>query len=55
MSRFFRRLVSAAAMWAIALVVLFTGNETIFVLLIGSLGMAGLWEYFQMIERSGMR
>ena len=42
-------------MWAIALVVLFTGNETIFVLLIGSLGMAGLWEYFQMIERSGMR
>src|SRR5271165_7096799 len=55
MSRFFRRLVSAAAMWAIALVVLFTGNETIFVLLIASLGMAGLWEYFQMIERSGMR
>ena len=42
-------------MWAIALVVLFTGNETIFVLLIGSLGMAGLWEYFQMIERSGTR
>src|ERR1700736_5980290 len=39
MSRFFRRLVSAAAMWAIALVVLFTGNETIFVLLIGSPGM----------------
>ena len=42
-------------MWAIALLVLFTGNETIFVLLIGSLGLAGLWEYFQMIERSGMR
>jgi phosphatidate cytidylyltransferase len=55
MSRFFRRLLSATAMWAIALFVLFTGNETIFVLLIGSLGLAGLWEYFQMIERSGMR
>src|ERR1700738_436046 len=55
MSRFFRRLVSAAAMWAIALFVLFTGNETIFVLLIGSLGLAGLWEYYEMIERSGMR
>ena len=55
MTRFSRRLVSAAAMWAIALLVLFTGNETIFVLLIGSLGLAGLWEYFQMIERSGMR
>jgi phosphatidate cytidylyltransferase len=55
MSRFFRRLVSAIAMWAIALFVIFSGNETIFLLLIGSLGMAGLWEYFQMIEHSGMR
>ena len=55
MSRFIRRLVSAIAMWAIALFVVFTGNETVFLLLIGSLGMAGLWEYFQMIERSGKR
>jgi len=42
-------------MWAIALFVIFSDNETIFLLLIGSLGMAGLWEYFQMIEHSGMR
>jgi phosphatidate cytidylyltransferase len=55
MSRFFRRLLSAAAMWAIALFVLYTGNETIFVLFIGALGLAGLWEYFQMIDRSGIR
>src|SRR5260370_4692945 len=55
MSRFFRRLVSGGGMWAIGLFVVFYGNETIFVLLIGSLGLAGLWEYFQMIERSGMR
>jgi phosphatidate cytidylyltransferase len=55
MSRFFRRLISAIAMWVIALFVIFSGNETIFLLLIGSLGMAGLWEYFQMIEHSGMR
>ena len=42
-------------MWVIALFVIFSGNETIFLLLIGSLGMVGLWEYFQMIEHSGMR
>src|SRR5258708_11397218 len=55
MSRFVRRLVSATAIGAIALFVLFTGNETMFVLLIGSLGLAGVWEYYEMIERSGMR
>jgi CDP-diglyceride synthetase len=38
-------------MWAIALFVIFSGNETIFLLLISSLGMAGLWEYFRMIEQ----
>src|SRR5215472_9544470 len=55
MSRFLRRLVSAVAMWAIALAVVFTGNEVVFFLLISALGLAGLWEYFQMIEKSGMR
>jgi phosphatidate cytidylyltransferase len=55
MSRFYRRLISAVAMWAIALFVIFSGNEIVFLLLIGSLGMAGLWEYFQMLERSGIR
>jgi phosphatidate cytidylyltransferase len=55
MSRFLRRLVSAVAMWAIALAVIFTGNEVVFFLLIAVLGLAGLWEYFQMIEKSGMR
>jgi phosphatidate cytidylyltransferase len=55
MSRFLRRLVSAVAMWAIALTVGFTGNEVVFFLLIAGLGLAGLWEYFVMIEKSGMR
>jgi phosphatidate cytidylyltransferase len=42
-------------MWAIALVVIFCGNETTFLVLIGVLGLAGLWEYFRMIEQSGTR
>jgi phosphatidate cytidylyltransferase len=55
MSRFYWRLISAIAMWTIALLVIFSGNEIIFLLLIGSLGLTGLWEYFRMIERSGTR
>jgi phosphatidate cytidylyltransferase len=55
MSRFYRRLISAVAMWAIALAAIFSGNEMVFLLLIGSLGLAGLWEYFRMIEQSGTR
>ena len=55
MSRFLRRLLSAVAMWLIALFVVFSANELFFLLLIGSLGLAGLWEYFGMIEKSGMR
>src|SRR5258707_6130406 len=55
MSRFLRRLLSAVAMWVIALLAIFSGNELFFLLLIGSLGLAGLWEYFGMIEKSGMR
>jgi phosphatidate cytidylyltransferase len=55
MSRFFQRLVSGSAMWIIALSAIFSGNEIVFLLLIGSLAMAGLWEYFRMLERSGIR
>jgi phosphatidate cytidylyltransferase len=55
MTRFYRRLISAIAMWVIALLVIFSGNEVVFLLLIGSLGLAGLWEYFRMIEQSGTR
>src|ERR1700759_4999856 len=55
MSRFYWRLISAIAMWLIALAAIFSGNEMVFLLLIGALGLAGLWEYFRMIEKSGTR
>ena len=42
-------------MWVIALAIIFSRNEILFLLLIGSLGMAGLWEYFRMLEQSGTR
>ncbi|HEY0789838.1 MAG TPA: phosphatidate cytidylyltransferase [Chthoniobacterales bacterium] len=53
MSRFLRRLVSAIAMWTIALAVIFSGNDVVFLLFISSLGFISLWEYFNMIQRSG--
>ena len=42
-------------MWSIALLVIFWGNEATFLMLTAALGLAGLWEYFRMIERSGTR
>ncbi|MBV9671776.1 MAG: CDP-archaeol synthase [Verrucomicrobia bacterium] len=54
MNRFVRRLISALAMWLIAFYVIFSENEIVFLVLIATLGIAGLWEYFRMIERSGL-
>jgi phosphatidate cytidylyltransferase len=48
-------MISAIAMWAVALGVIFSGNEVLFLLLIVAIGMAGLWEYFRMVEHSGTR
>ena len=55
MSRFARRLFSAIAMWLIALFVIFSANEILFMLLVASMGLTGLWEYYQMIEQAGLR
>jgi phosphatidate cytidylyltransferase len=55
MSRFYRRLISAIVMWAVALGVIFSGNEIVFLFFIVAVGMAGLWEYFRMVEQSGIR
>ena len=55
MSRFLRRLISAIAMWTIALAVIFSGNEVVFLLFIFSLGFISLWEYFNMIQLGGLR
>ena len=41
-------------MWLIAFYVIFSENEIVFLVLIATLGIAGLWEYFRMIERSGL-
>ena len=47
---FLRRLGSAVALWTAALWIIFSGNELGFFLMISSLGLIGLWEYYRMLD-----
>ena len=48
---FARRLLSAVALWSVFLGTLLSGNTIAYFLLIGSVGMAGLWEFYGMLDR----
>lgn len=47
---FLRRFFSTSILWTVALWTIFTGSEPGFVLLIGGLGLIGLWEYYTMLD-----
>lgn len=47
---FVRRFLSTAILWTLALWTIFTGSEPGFILLIGGLGLVGLWEYYTMLD-----
>jgi phosphatidate cytidylyltransferase len=47
---FLRRFASTLVLWSVALWTIFTGWEPGFVLLIGGLGLVGLWEYYSMLD-----
>jgi phosphatidate cytidylyltransferase len=47
---FLRRFLSTSILWTVALWTIFTGSEPGFVLLIGGLGLVGLWEYYRMLD-----
>jgi phosphatidate cytidylyltransferase len=47
---FLRRFASTVVLWTVALWTIFTGSEPGFVLLIGGLGLVGLWEYYTMLD-----
>ena len=48
-----RRAGSTALLWAVLLGTIFSGWEIAFFALIAALGLAALWEYFQMLDRAG--
>src|SRR5882724_12525038 len=53
-SVFILRFSSTIALWTIALVIMFTGYEILFWLLISLFGMIGLWEFYRMLDHKGL-
>jgi phosphatidate cytidylyltransferase len=47
---FFRRLGSSLALWTAALWIIFSGFVPGFLVLVSSLALIGLWEYYQMLD-----
>lgn len=47
---FFSRLGSTVVLWVVALYTIFSGFEIGFFLLIGTIGLVALWEYFRMLD-----
>lgn len=51
---FRRRLVSTVFMWVIVLGTILSGYEQIFFVTISGIGLLGLWEYYEMLDRRGV-
>src|SRR6266404_2021447 len=49
-SAFILRFASTIALWAVALLIVFSGYELLFWLLISVFGMIGLWEFYGMLD-----
>ena len=49
-SVFIRRLSSTVILWGVALWIIFAGFEVGFFLLIGAIGLLGLWEFYRMLD-----
>ena len=53
-SVFIFRFGSTIVLWSIALGIIFSGYEIAFFLLIGSLGLLSLWEFYLMLDHKGL-
>jgi phosphatidate cytidylyltransferase len=51
---FLSRLGSTLLLWAIVLYTVFTGHELGFALVIGGLGLLGLWEFYSMLDAAAL-
>ena len=51
---FVLRFVSTVTLWSVALLIIFSGWEIAFFLLIGSLGLLSLWEFYGMLDHKGL-
>src|SRR5437879_5129485 len=48
------RFISTVALWTVALLIMFSGYEILFWLLISVFGMIGLWEFSRMLDHEGL-
>src|SRR3954469_14248063 len=53
-STFILRFSSTVALWTGALLIMFSGYEILFWLLISVCGMIGLWEFYRMLDHKGL-
>jgi phosphatidate cytidylyltransferase len=53
-SAFILRFISTVALWTIALLIMFSGYESLFWLVISAFGMLGLWEFYRMLDHKGL-
>jgi phosphatidate cytidylyltransferase len=51
---FRRRLLSTLALWALVLGTVLSGYEQLFFVTIAGIGLLGLWEYYEMLDRRGV-
>ena len=51
---FRRRLLSTMLMWALVLGTVLSGYEQMFFVTIAGIGLLGLWEYYEMLDRRGV-
>src|SRR5712671_3908746 len=53
-SVFILRFISTVALWSVALLIMFSGYEILFWVLISAFGMIGLWEFYGMLDHKGL-
>jgi phosphatidate cytidylyltransferase len=53
-SAFILRFISTIALWTIALLIMFSGYEILFWMLISLFGLIGLWEFYRMLDHKGL-
>lgn len=53
-STFILRFTSTVALWTVALLIMFSGYEVLFWVLISAFGMVGLWEFYRMLDHKGL-
>jgi phosphatidate cytidylyltransferase len=51
---FLLRFISTIALWSLALGIVFSGYEVLYLVLIGVFGLRALWEYYRMLDHRGL-